>query len=218
MVEDMTPQDGGQPAPDSASMPDGTATPTGFLSTQTGKLVLIGGAVLAFLVVAGLVAFAVFTFVLQPATTPETTTPTPAAAGSTESTEAAQVIVEPGQVPLSDLFTFRDIFRPLIATPDASALETTSVSPTSPDATTSTDDDQTTAANTESNTLYLQDIISEDGVAKAVLVYEDQEYTLAEGESIPGTPWEVLSIGTTSVTMLYGDVQVTISIGQGVTK
>ncbi|MDZ4063334.1 MAG: hypothetical protein U1E22_01590 [Coriobacteriia bacterium] len=214
MVDDMTPQDSSLPAAESAPVSGVPEKSGGLLSTSTGKMIVIGGAVLGFLVVAGLVAWAVFMFVLQPSSAPDTAGIKDAkAAGSQETTAGAAAIVEPGGVPLSDLFTFRDIFEPLIVTPNASELETTTGSPT---ATTTTD--PVDAPDTSSQTLYLQDIISDNGVAKAVLVFEGQEYTLAEGESIPDSPWEVLAIGTTSVTMLYGDVQVTISIGQGVTK
>ncbi|MDP2182444.1 MAG: hypothetical protein Q8K99_07730 [Actinomycetota bacterium] len=214
MVDDMTPQDSSL-SPAEAAPVSGVPEKAGdFLSTSTGKLIVIGGAVLAFLVVAGLVAWAVFMFVLEPSSSPDTVGANDAAAGSKEATASADAIIEPGGVPLSDLFTFRDVFEPLIVTPDASELETTTGSPTSTTATS----DSVAAPDTSSQTLYLQDIISDNGVARAVLVFEGQEYTLAEGESIPGSPWEVLTIGTTSVTMLYGDVQVTISIGQGVTK
>lgn len=216
MVDDMTPQDDSalqaEPAPVSG-VPEKSG---GFLSTSTGKLVVIGGAVIGFLAVAGLVALAVFTFVLQPSPEPDTAGTKDAVAGSQEPTASAEAVIEPGAVPLSDLFTFRDVFEPLIVTPNASDLETTTGSPTATTATTTPD--SVAAPDTSSQTLYLQDIISDNGVAKAVLVFEGQEYTLAEGESIPGSPWEVLTIGSTSVTMLYGDVQVTISIGQGVTK
>jgi len=51
-----------------------------------------------------------------------------------------------------------------------------------------------------------------------VLLLNDQTYTLAAGEVISGTPWQVLSVSSTSVTMLYGDTQVTLTVGQGITK
>jgi type IV pilus biogenesis protein PilP len=71
---------------------------------------------------------------------------------------------------------------------------------------------------TTANTLYLNDIVTENGVPRAVLMLNGTTYRLAAGERIPGTPWQVLRIGTTQVTMLYGDTQVTLSVGQGKAK
>lgn len=102
------------------------------------------------------------------------------------------------------VFTFRDIFRPLLrplVTTDTTVTPTPdTVTPTTPD------------------TLYLQNVVTEDGVLKAVLLLNGQTYTLAAGEVISGTPWQVLSVSSTSVTMLYGDTQVTLTVGQGITK
>jgi len=88
--------------------------------------------------------------------------------------------------------------------------------------TASTDTTPTTDPDTEtpttSGTLYLNDIITEDGVLKAVLSLDDVTYRLAVGEGIPGTPWEVLRISSSQVTMLFGDIQVTLAIGQGIVK
>ena len=39
---------------------------------------------------------------------------------------------------------------------------------------------------------------------------------LKVGETIEGSPWQLLSLTKTTATMLYGDVQVTLSIGEGV--
>ncbi|MHB1137196.1 MAG: hypothetical protein ACYC1X_10460, partial [Coriobacteriia bacterium] len=66
--------------------------------------------------------------------------------------------------------------------------------------------------------LYLDGVETVDGVMKAVLRYNGQTYTLGPGEGIPGTPWEVFSVSSTSVTMLYGDVRVTLAVGQGISK
>ncbi|MCG2808457.1 MAG: hypothetical protein L6413_09380, partial [Coriobacteriia bacterium] len=60
MVDDLTPQSA---APTGSPLPDPTAKP-GFFSTSTGKIVLIVGAVLAFLAVAGVVVVVVMTFFL----------------------------------------------------------------------------------------------------------------------------------------------------------
>ena len=51
-----------------------------------------------------------------------------------------------------------------------------------------------------------------------MLSWNGQTYTLAEGESIPNTPWQVLEINSSTVVMLYGDARITLSVGVGISK
>jgi hypothetical protein len=114
-------------------------------------------------------------------------------------------------VPNSDVFTFRDIFEPLLKP----------IPEPSPDATpTTTPDGQTPDGQTPMvpGVLYLVDMITEDGILKGVFVLNGERYTLAPGDSIPDTPWQLLRISPTEVTMLYGDQQITLTIGQGYFK
>lgn len=190
----------------------------GFLSTSRGKIIVIAVAVIGFLVIAGIVAALVFTFVIKDAAqdaltngqvSQVTTTTAPVA-------EEAEIIVEPALVPLSDLFTFRDIFDPLltpVVTGDGTSGGGTGTGGTG---TGGTGTGGTGTFRGAEDTLYLLDIVVEDGVSKAVLSLNGAEYRLARGETISGTPWQVLSIGSSSVVMLYGDSQVTLSVGQGV--
>jgi hypothetical protein len=97
----------------------------------------------------------------------------------------------------SEVFTPRDPFKTVII--PASALEEAAGS--------SVDDE---------NTLTLLEVIDENGVRKAVLQLGATKYTLAAGEVISGTPWQVVSIGSTSAVMLYGDTQITLTVGQGI--
>lgn len=182
----------------------------GFFSTPTGRIVaiVIGLGVLG--IIAGIaVAIALFVFAgqavdelevqiqEQTSTTPTATAEAPAAAAPATPAPA---------VANSAIFTFRDIFEPLLKPiPEPSS-----------DTTPTTDPDNETPTNPD--TLYLTDIVSEDGVLKAELSLNNVTHVLAVGESISGTPWQVLRITSTQVTMLYGDVQVTLGIGQGVTK
>ena len=112
--------------------------------------------------------------------------------------------VEPAEVPLTDVFTFRDIFEPLAKAPSTTSSTTTTTT--------------TETTETSNNTILLQDIISENGEPHAVLVWNGTTYTLAEGEQVGDSPWSVLEIDSDSVIMLYGDVQVSLSIGQAITK
>jgi type IV pilus biogenesis protein PilP len=111
------------------------------------------------------------------------------------------------EVANSEVFTFRDIFVPLIKEPP-----TTTAGATTP---TSTPD---TVTPTTQNTLYLDGVVTQNGVLMAQLRYNGASYTLAAGGTIPGSPWQVLRVSSTSVTMLYGDIQVTLAVGEGVTK
>lgn len=201
-------------SPPSVEMP---AKKPGLLASTGGKVVaiFIGLGVIAALV--GIVAM-IFFYVLSPADTDplEVVSQTPqssdtgsgAPAGSTTST--APVAAAPAQptepVANKDVFTFRDIFVPLLK-------EMAEDAPPTGDG--STTDTETPVVD---NALYLTDIVSEDGDLKAVCTLNGQTYTLGEGEGIPGTPWKVLRITSTQVTFLYGDVLVYLSIGQGITK
>lgn len=220
MVDDLTPMDSMPPVGAGAD-PAGDGK-TGFLSTTAGKVVVIAAAVFAFLVVAGIVTFVVVTFVFVDAvgdTAGQIANDVATAPSGSDSSEDATsaVAIEPTAVPLSSIFTFRDVFHPLI---DPTPAEDTSGGTGTTGTTGSTDGtDGTTDGTTftgEPDTLYLQDIVVDSGVSRAVLFLNGEMYSLAEGEAISGTPWLVLNINSGSVTMLYGDSQVTLVVGQGV--
>jgi hypothetical protein len=194
-------------APETVTSPEAPAK--GFFATPNGKIVGIVIALGVLLIVAG-IAMAIVLFVLAGDVVDElevqiqeqTTEPAP-----TGETEVAPTAASPAApVPNSAVFTFRDIFDPLLKPLPTASTDTTPT--TDPD----------TETPTTSGTLYLNDIITEDGVLKAVLSLDDVTYRLAVGEGIPGTPWEVLRISSSQVTMLFGDIQVTLAIGQGIVK
>lgn len=179
-------------------------------SKGPGRIVVLVIALGVLAIVAGIVV-AIVLFVLggEPADqvevrVGESQTEAAAQSGTTQPVPSATEQASP-EVANAEVFTFRDIFEPLLKPIPA---------PTTSNDTTETDDGTPTA----SDTLYLNDIVTEDGVLKAVLELDGQTYTLAAGEAIPGTPWEVLRVTDTQVTMLYGDTQVTLTIGQGITK
>lgn len=212
MVDNFTPQD---PTPSAETPIPDEGQKQGFLSTTGGKAVAIIGAVVAFLVIAGIVAFVVFTFFIAGAVNDaadqlanETNSSSTTSGSGSAETSSAIAPTEPGEVSLNSIFTFRDIFDPLIK-------PVTEETSSTADGTTG---DGTTGDGTSlaANTLYLQDVVVENGVSKAVLLYNNATYTLGAGESIPDTPWQVLSVYSGSVTMLYGDSQVTLVVGQGV--
>jgi len=174
-----------------------------FAASSSGRIVVIAIALGVLLVVAGIAAVVVINFssagtsTTPPTTSSQTTTSTPA-----PSDDASAVPAPP--TPDSDVFTFRDIFqRPVKKT-------------TAPKASESTNPSAAPGTGTfEPDTLYLQDVTSVNDVQKAVLALNGTTYTLAKGERIPNTPWRVLSVSSSSSTMLYGDAQVVLSVGQG---
>lgn len=187
----------------------------GLLSTTTGKIVavVVGLGVLG--IIAGIaVAIVLYVFGSQAVDQLEeqiqqSTTGTTSGETADSGSVAAQAEAPAPEVANSEVFTFRDIFVPLIKPlPD----ETTT--PSTGTTTTTTD----TVTPTANNTLYLDGVVTQDGVLMAVLRYNGSSYTLGPGAGIPNSPWEVLRVSSTTVTMLYGDVQVTLSVGQGITK
>lgn len=215
-MDNLTPQQ--LPAEPIGGMPESSQS---FLSTSRGKIIVIVAAVLGFLVIAGIVAALVFTFVIKDAAEDGVDQLTGGVVSQVSTTTAPvaddpEIIVEPALVPLSDLFTFRDIFDPLL-TPVAEG--TTGNGTGTGTGGTGTGGTGTPGSPTFTgapDTLYLMDIVVEDGVNKAVFSLNGAEHRLAQGETLTGTPWKVLSIGSSSVVMLYGDSQVTLSVGQGV--
>lgn len=181
------------------------AVETGAAAPASNPAVIVA-AVVIFLLVAAAAAAAVYVFVLgtsddlAPVITPGTTeeAPAPAAAVGDQS--------EPAPVPLKRVFTFRDVFEPLIKP-----------APTPPTVTGTVTDETTGTAAVSDGTLTLLDVVAVDGEPAAVLGLNGETYTLKAGEAISGTPWQVLSIDGQTVVLLFGDVQVTLSVGQGVT-
>jgi len=181
----------------------------GTILLALGALAIIGG------IIAALV---LFVFTDKPADIQVRTPQTPATSGSTAaSSTAAPQVASGSQVKVvtnDQVFTFRDVFEPLLKPVNKPASGTTSGGGTPSGGTTATVDTNDYSANT----LYLLSIANENGVMRAVMVWNRAEIRLSEGESISGTPWKVLDIAANSVIMLYGDQQVPLTVGQGISK
>lgn len=189
--------------------PDGftTASQAGFLNTTTGKLIVGGVALLLVLVAIGAAGYY---FILGGGTS-DTVEPAPvvqvgATQGSDESTEAP---VNPPQRSLASSFTFRNVFAPTVKMAFEASVTAAGSSDTS---------DTGSGTTVPSDTLFLQSIGSENGEQVAVFIWNDKTYSVREGEQVGTSPWKVLKINSDSVLMLYGDSQVTLSVGQGVSK
>ncbi|MDZ4655507.1 MAG: hypothetical protein U1F44_06495 [Coriobacteriia bacterium] len=175
-----------------------------FLPTGGSKTMLAVVALGALAIIAGVVvALVLFVFTVgvddtditvtsdQPAATSETT-------AATEDAEPAEAVTN------AEVFTFRDIFEPLL------------VAIVVPTTTSTTEAD--TANTTTTGTLYLTSILVQDGEYMAVLSLDGVSYTLGDGQQVGDSPWQVVTVRTDSVVMLYGDTQVILNVGQGVTK
>jgi hypothetical protein len=172
----------------------------GFVASRNGKLIL--GAVLLVLLLAVLGAIAYFTL-LAPPQQSSVGGGVPKVPASTAGTSAVspKVPTERRALTPQDVYTFRNIFEPTVKLKTPSAASSGETSQTYP-----------------ANALVLQSISTQDGVSKANLYWNGSVYTLAKGDQISGTPWEVLSIDENSVVMLYGDSRVTLTVGQGIVK
>lgn len=204
MVDSMNPMDAGAPLPEPTDPPKSGLA--GFLSTTTGKLV-VGG--VALLIVVAAVGAILFLFVFQSGSDSSSLVPTGApkpsavasgTAGASEDTSPTERKVEP----LTDTFSFRDIFVPTVKP----AVESTS---TTSSAGASGTVDPTAIPE---NTLYLVSVQTVDGAEVATLIWNGTTYEVGEGDQLDGTPWQVLQINGSSVVMLYGDSQVTLTVGQ----
>lgn len=213
VADEMTPIEQTPPpeVPEVLAMPP---TPRrDFASSKRGKLVVVGGLFALIVVVAAALFFLFGQVSPSPSGDGIATGPSSAAAQtvqpSTTATTTATAADAPAQVPLTEVFTFRDIFEPLIKPVSTSTN-------TSGDSTQTADNDNGSGAS--ANSILLQDVTVEDGVPTAVVVWEGETYHVQEGDQIDGSPWQVLDIEDSSVVMLFGDTQVVLSVGQQVAK
>jgi type IV pilus biogenesis protein PilP len=203
--------------------------PASFLSSTLGKVILGVAVVVVALVAIGALVWMAFFNSPSPnvATQPVThIVATGASASSTGSAPAvaADPITDPPEKPLESTFTFRNIFAPTVKkpTPDSVIASLTAPVVATPSSSSSTKSSSSAASNilskVDKDTLYLVSIQTVDSQKTATFVWNGSLYTLNEGDAIADTPWKVVSIGDTSVVMLYGDTQVTLTTGQGLSK
>lgn len=171
-------------------------------------------------------------------TTPPAQQTTQTTPPSVESTTVDEPIEPVGN---EHVFQFRDLFLPLLkenppaVTPVAGTGTTTggttggtttggtttggtTTGGTTGGTTTTGTTGGTTGGGTGLDTLVLQDIVTDNGTRKAVLELGGETFTLAAGERLEDTPWKVLRVGDSSVTLLFGDSQVVLTVGQGIQK
>lgn len=174
-----------------------------FLATGSGKAVVIVVALGALAVIAGVVVALVLFVFGKSAVEDMDITITPSTPTTTETPTSTQEAGPAEAVTNSEVFTFRDIFEPLIV----EVVEpTTSTTPTD------------TANTSVAGTLTLVRVDVQDGAYVAVLTLDGVTYSLRDGERVGDSPWQVVTVREDSVVMIYGETQVVLSIGQSRTK
>lgn len=219
-MSDDTEITGTTPATAETGVPRAHGT-RGFFASTAGRILVIVFAVIVLIGIALVVGYLVLGSTLfgnapesavapPPAAAPQpaasTASTSSVATGAPQATSVATssvATVPPPPVPDTDnrdVFTPRDPFKPIAAPVIVSSSSGSS------------------SSSSSDNTLVLTDITSENGTKKAVVTYNGKTYTVAEGETVDSSPWKVLEINNSSVVMLFGDVKVTLTIGQGITK
>lgn len=197
--------------------PSDSGQKTQFFATPTGRWVIIGVALVA---VVGIAAAALL-FVInaglfgQDAPVVQQPVPIGSLAASSSAVATSAPITNPASRPLESSFTFRNIFAPTLKEP-VTPTTTTGSSTTSSSSESSSSSSE--SIDVPADTLYLVSIQTTDGEKTATFIWNNESFTAAEGGTLSGTPWQVLEINDESVVMLYGDTEVTLTVGQGLSK
>lgn len=202
-----------------------TVSAGGFTATPKGKALIMG---IAFVLV-GLVLFVPFYAYLGSrkaaregleavkATANQTVTKTSESGakgvpGSVETKPVEDDKVAPTEddVPESvEVYEFRDPFKPLDV-PEAAEESVTSAS---------TGTQTSSGSQTVSSVaLSVEDIYTEDGIAYATIHYGSTIYQVKAGDNVGETPYQVQAIGEDSVTLLYGDDEIALKVGEEIIK
>ena len=177
-----------------------------FLMSSTGRLIVGGVLLFGIVVVAG--AFLFFSLLNGPA---PSTAPS-GGAGSAEPTSTSLEATRPPDLPLDDTFTFRNVFAPSVKPP---VLASSSSSTTQTPSSSETSGSSTTVP---ANTLVLKSIATDSGEKVASLYWNGTTYKCRNGDRVDDSPWQVVTIYSDSVLMLFGDSHVTLTVGQGFSK
>jgi hypothetical protein len=165
-------------------------------AVSRNALLIVAGVILLAVTV-GLVAYAMT--LATPAAPPTTVVvPGNTPSGGTPSKPTTVPPLPVASIDDRDVFTPRNPFTPInpivIAVPD-------------------TDDSDDTSDTADTGTLTLTDIVTVGGVLHAVVKLNGTSYTLAAGEAVGTSSWSIVEVNSTNIVALYGDEQVTISLG-----
>ena len=215
--------------PQQPTVPVTEEKPAGFLASTLGKIIIGAVALVVALAVIGTLVWMAFfnTPTSQAPSKAASRVVTPAssnaASGSAPAAES-DPITDPPEKPLESTFTFRNVFAPTVKKPTPEAVITSITAPAVAAATSSTNSGSGSGSGSniltkvDKNTLYLVSIQTVNSEKTATFIWNATLYTLKKGDTIADTPWKVVSIGDSSVVMLYGDTQVTLTTGQGLSK
>jgi cytoskeletal protein RodZ len=191
-----------------------------FIKTPLGKVALTGFILLIVLFIAALLlgAFLIFSNLKSaPQEVPK------APVEVKKSTEGAKVTIkestEETETPKSsgessaayEIYEYKDPFEPLIK--ETTSTTTTVTTPSEEEIATPSEEEETGP-----QVLEVQDIFTENGVKYASIKYGTTVYKVKEGERVDESPYEVLTIGTDSVVLLYGDNRVEVKVGESILK
>lgn len=184
-----------------------------FMATSLGRIVVGGVALAVLLAIAGTVAF-MFLFAQEPDLgvnpAPGNTVKPPPSASEDET-----ITLRPPKSD-TDTFVFRNPFKPSVKPVVVSG--STGGSGNGSGSGGSGNGSDLDPSIAPQDTLYLHAVNVEDGVELATFFWNGSVYILPEGQVLEGTPWRILRIEGGTATMLYGDTQVTLTVGQGVGK
>jgi hypothetical protein len=183
-----------------------------FIESKSGKIIIV--AILSLLILLAL-AFVIVRSISPKKEADFKVTPisTAKAAGGITPPETTQG-VETTETPLLEssetitdsyqLYEFKDPFRPLEAGESTSSASTTS------------SESQGTASSGE--ILELKEIYQQEGEYYARIQYGSVEYIVTKDDQIGSSPYKVVEITDSNVTLLYGDDRLVLSIGEQIIK
>jgi hypothetical protein len=214
MVDSFTPMDAPVQPFDGISEAPKTGV-AGFAASSSGRLVIGGIALIVILAIAGV---AVFLFLFAQADSGAVLVdPAPAKPSSSSAVVSEEPTATPRPIESDlDTFVFRNVMKPTVKPVHVTPSTSTTTTPTTGG--TSAGDTALDPSEIPKNTLYLVSTATLDGIDYATFIWNGNVYVFPEGGELPGTPWKVLRIEGNTVTMLYGDSQVTLTVGQGITK
>ena len=165
-------------------------------------LLIVAGVILAAVTV-GLIAYALSLATpaapVAPVVVPVTNPGTGTGTGIGSTTPTTPLLPVPS-IDNRDVFTPRNPF--IVIPPITIAVPSTGTSGTN-----------NTTDTADAGTLMLSNIVTVGGVRKAVVKLNGVTYTLAAGEHVGSSNWSIVEVNTTNIVALYGDDQVTISLG-----
>jgi len=200
-----------------------------FTSTPQGRIAAIAGASAILFIVLFLVFLAIFSAGKEPSPESKIINPVSSGTDSTSSVDSvdnsaadiSEEVTEEDSFDSSfEVYQTRDPFKPMdgsisaasVTSGDQGGSSTAGLSTTVPSqATTETVQAQKTA-------LSLDGISKQEGISYADISYGGTPYNLKAGDRVGSSPYQVQQVGDTSVTLLYGDDQFILQVGQEVFK